>query len=778
MSGNMPAIADTWRSGYIPIQDFGSEAEGTTIRTRHMRHGVRIVGRRNDDDELGMGHYIVGVYDNGTIMYGDIIGGLLWQNEAVTVQGDRSSSLRETAAIAYAWPSIIHERKKGKTKARPIFDEKLEEDDRFMPVEVATCVPIGPGRKGIVLDAVKEDEQIELFFPADGINICHWRGKDPNELSQQWFDVDDEGKPDKDRVALEDTSRRISKVLRPDGSTGSPGEAPAQVLAWNITSSPSEQGYGMMVGRTLSISLPDIPPPRMEVVKPPSGSVGDNYGKVSNGRSEGDKYDGVKISPGGLALAYHGVERGGPGYVGAGKADKHNHGVNADGEPVGPEHIQAAALFFATEEMDAPLDFKLTGYPDAAIFSKPAEVWLTYDKNASHPYVGGDGKVKTAKGLWRWVTWVPWKPSIPGVPIPPPQQPLSMVIPDGQNSGNSPGGGSPGNKLFPPRDTADKENQQGAVIVRRIAPHLTEGEMHGLARIANQQNRPQQVAAVESDNELGAPAMSWRPMKTALAGGDLRYVDQNTIQQHEDRETAPIAARMEAFGGGASSDIADWAYNEQPGAGRYVAGTSASGGVAFLPAELGIEDVAGIEPPSDVAPSKPALSMVRSCLAWSWFVDADAGLPVDGYQMAQEDAGGNLQLDAVDPTGVLTPVRAVHPTGHYQHQSSTGHPTREVNNFGFLTSTSLTGGDHTLIVDTSLAAVPYDVNLPAVADFQNVVFQVSRFLASPGGASRRVRINPQPGEQINNLGAGVSLDLTSAGQSVTLKATGSQWHSF
>ncbi len=777
MSGNMPAIADTWRSGYIPIQDFGSEAEGTNIRTRHMRHGVRIVGRRNEDDELGMGHYIVGVFDNGTIMYGDICGGLLWQNEPIELNGDRDAEIRETAAIEYAWPSTIHSRKKDKTTARPIFDEKLDEDKRFQPLEVHTCVPLGPGRKGITLDAIKEDEQIQLFFPADGINICHWRGKDPNELSQQWYDIDSEGKPDKERVALEDTRSRICKVLRPDGST-STIEPPAQVLAWNITSSPSGEGFGMLVGRTLEISLPKTPPRDPIVTVPPGGgSVGDQYDKISSGRSEGDTYDGVEIEAGGLSLAYAGVERGGPFYVGAGTADKHSHGVNADGEPLGPAHIQAAALFYATEEMDAPLEFRLSGYPGACIFSKPVEVHLTYDAGTEHPYVGPDGEVKTARGLWRWHSWTPFKPSIPGVPIPP-EQPLSMVIPDGQSSGDSPGGGSPGDKLFPPRDTADKENQQGAVIVRRIAPHLIEGRMHGLARIANQQNRPQQVAAVESDNELGAPAMSWRPMKTALAGGDLRYVDQNTIQQHEDRETAPIAARMEAFGGGASSDIADWAYNEQPGAGRYVAGTSASGGVAFLPAELGIEDVAGIEPPSDVVPSKPALSMVRSCLAWSWFVDADAGLPVDGYQMAQEDAGGNLQLDAVDPTGVVTPVRAVHPTGHYQHQSSTGHPTREVNNFGFLTSTSLTEGDHTLVVDTSLAAVPYDVNLPAVADFQNVVFQISRFLASPGGASRRVRINPQPGENIDALGAGVSLDLTSAGQSVTLKATGSQWHSF
>ncbi len=773
---NIPALADTWRSGPIPLQADGEP--GTTLATRTMRHAVRIAGRNASDNEMGLGHYQIDTFTSGELKSGDIIGGLIWENERVEISGgDRTASIRETPAWEFAWPATIVKRSGEVVKARPIFDDRLKQDDRFVPLEVVSMSPVGPGRRGIVLDAVKESKQIELFFPADGIMVSHWRGKAPNELSSLVFDINAKGEVDEDRLAPIDTAWRISRPLAAAGSVD-PLDKPSQVLAWNITSSPSGEGFGMLVGRTLEISLPKTPPRDPIVTVPPGGgSVGDQYDKISSGRSEGDKYDGVEIEAGGLSLAYAGVERGGPFYVGAGTADKHFHGLNADGEPLGPAHIQAAALFYATEEMDAPMAFEPSAYPPACLFSKTVSVHLKYDAGTEHPYVGPDGEVKTARGLWRWHSWTPFKPSIPGVPIPP-EQPLSMVIPDGQSSGNSPGGGSPGNKLFPPRDTADKENQQGAVIVRRIAPHIIEGAMHGLARIANEKNRPQQVAAVESDNELGLPAMSWRPMKTALAGGDLRYVDQNTIQQHEDRETAPIAARMEAFGGGASSDIDGWEYNEQPGAGRYVAGTSASGGVAFLPAELGIEDVAGIEPPSDVVPSKPALSMVRSCLAWSWFVDADAGLPVDGYQMAQEDAGGNLQLDAVDPTGVVTPVRAVHPTGHYQHQSSTGYPTREVNNFGFLTSTSLTEGDHTLVVDTSLAAVPYDVNLPAVADFQNVVFQVSRFLASPGGASRRVRINPQPGEQIDQLAPGVSLDLASAGQSVTLKATGSQWHSF
>jgi len=292
--------------------------------------------------------------------------------------------------------------------------------------------------------------------------------------------------------------------------------------------------------------------------------------------------------------------------------------------------------------------------------------------------------------------------------------------------------------------------------------------------------RRRQVRGSETVNEMVVPSMGFYPQKPWKGGVhlDLRYAPEISDEHRKENNKAPMVLRIDTFGA-VSDNTGAYTYATKAPLSRYQRG-SGQGGILIGPPEQGVEDARGELTVNNGSPrlthTNPYVVLRQTCLAFADLVLTDQGVPADGYVMAKLE--GNLVLVALDDAATQTPVTKVYPTGHFQHETSTGHPTREVNNFGFLTSTSLTEGDHTLIVDTSLAAVPYDVNLPAVADYQNIVFQIKRFLATPGGAARRVRINPQVGEQIDNLGAGVSLDLTSAGQSVTLKATGSQWHSF
>ncbi len=758
---NTPAIADTWRSGYIPLQDQGFPIEGTTIRTRNMRHAVRIVNRLNQEDELGLGHYVIGKYSNGQPMFGDIIGGMIWQNETVEISGgDREASLREIPAWAFAWPATIMQRRGGTIKARPLFDEKIEQDDRFVPQVVVSRCPMGPGRSGVVLDSTMEEKQIELFLPADGITVSHWRGKAPNELSSLVFDIDSKGEIDDGRVAPFDTAWRVSRPI--DSAT--------QALAWNITSSPSDQGFGMLVGRTLDIGVPDSPPSE-PITKEPSasGSIGDAYDKISTGGgTAGDDYSDIPITAGGLSLAYGGVERGGPLYVGAGAADKHTHGFNADGEPVGPAHIQAAALFFATDTMDAPLEFRLQSYPGACIFQKTTEVHLTYDGKASHPYIGGDGSAKTAPGLWRWHSFTPWKPSTPGQPIPPVDQ-MSMVIPTEQSSADS-------ERLFPERTTADRENQAGAVVLCIIPPHLQEGAALALARMANYTRRANRVGAVESDNEIAAPTISWRPEKTWLSGGDLRYSDQNTVDQQDQREYAPYAARAESFAAGSLSAANDWEYNDQPDGeqSRYRAGSTTSGGVAFLPAELGIEDVASIpgwETHEDISAGDCYYSITQSTLSICQLIDCEQGRPILGYDFSVEESTGDLEIDAIDAAGAATRAVNVTAAGVVRFGAATEYPIGSDTGSGPIT---LDMGDHTVIIDNTGGGT-YTVNLPASdADSEGRMYQIKRI--NGGGATRQIAITCAGGDAIDGGGP---LNLEAQYDSAVIKADGAGgWWTF
>lgn len=774
-SGKTGGIADTWRSGYIPLQDHGSKTEGTTIRTRNMRHAVRLVDRLNDEGILGMGHYAVGVFESGRQQYGDIIGGLIWENELVEVSGrSRSASLRETAAWAFAWPATITEARRGrKPKARPVHSEDFEQDDRFVPMEVVSPVPVGKGRKGIVLDSVREDKQEQLFFPVDSLLIAHWRGLDPNDLSSLVFDIDAEGEPDKERLAPLDSAWRVSKLVVPRGDRSSTAGtrdkdgrliAPVtteQGLAWNLDASPGVKNYGLCVGRSVDARGAA----RVEITTsgPPAGTRG-SFGDTFEVSDPPDKYDGVALDVGGLVLGHMGTLRGGPLYCGAGREDKHYHGDNPDGEPICAGHIGINTCFFATPEFDAPLEWRLEAYPDASILPQTVEVHLSYHAAAEHPWIAGPGDIRSAPGLWRWYSY-------------------SIVDePDDGGGGDDSGGGNRSGQPAGPQggrggglggpgagQGGAAGGNAGGLAVPRIPPHIEEQLALADAKRANQRRPVAQAKGAESINEICGPAYSFRPQRVH-DGQDHRYAKRISPDQRE-QLIAPVTMRLDAFGG--ADPGGEWLTTRTDPDARYRAGTG-PGGLCYLPPELGIEDIAtGVTTDAnqgDISTTHAVLANVQ--LTFADGINLETATPVDGYSFRRSGALADLEIVALDPGGAETPAANVTPAGVVRFRQATEHPILLESSGGPFT---LDATHHTLLVDNSTGG-GFTLNLPpAGPDTQGRVYQIKRVNA--GGAGRRINITPSGGDTID--GSAAAYRLNTQWDSVVLKSDGaSNWYVF
>ena len=94
-----------------------------------------------------------------------------------------------------------------------------------------------------------------------------------------------------------------------------------------------------------------------------SGSAGSFGGVALGAESEDEKAPGNygQFAPSrrgghGVGLMAH---RGGGGPIELGATgDKHRHGVDRDGHPINAAHISTRALFYDTQERDAPIAFE------------------------------------------------------------------------------------------------------------------------------------------------------------------------------------------------------------------------------------------------------------------------------------------------------------------------------------------------------------------------------------------------------------------------------------
>jgi hypothetical protein len=289
--------------------------------------------------------------------------------------------------------------------------------------------------------------------------------------------------------------------------------------------------------------------------------------------------------------------------------DQHQHWVNSKGEPLNAAHL-STNVYFKRGKQDCPLEFDGDyGQPDDP-GGNEIRVYLCYDGNSTHPFNKG-----SRTGLWRWKTRVPvdaWEPNI----LPPP---WIDIIPPG-----------------PPPVTTDGP---GGLI-----------EATG-ARIA-----PRGLRFVGSWNEWAAPTFLGVAQSTHAAIPDLR--NKRTLTEDERsraKPNMPVTARIEAFGRQLGET---WAYTTRPKASRYPTGTVA-GGLAFLPPELGMEQVAsGTEPDTC---STTNLTLYRTKLGFGR-PDAASGATVLGHTF-EGDRRGSTVVSAVMNTGVSHEVMRFTPGG-------------------------------------------------------------------------------------------------------------------
>lgn len=176
---------------------------------------------------------------------------------------------------------------------------------------------------------------------------------------------------------------------------------------------------------------------------PGGGAFGDNGGEGENA-SEATGVAGFgrfsAAARGGHAIGLMSAAASGPILFGC---QRHVVGTDRDGHLMTPAHVSTNTLFFDSPSRDGPLEFG-GEYPRAIASQVPVQVYLSWDKNIEHTFIGG-----TRPGKWRWWTTVPYvepdaKPPGPSTPTSP-GTPSTPSTPGAPGSPGRPGAGTPGN---------------------------------------------------------------------------------------------------------------------------------------------------------------------------------------------------------------------------------------------------------------------------------------------------------------------------------------------
>jgi len=278
------------------------------------------------------------------------------------------------------WPAAMHEPE----KFLPIRDGKWTVDERFVP-EPVTFSPLLPlkipaGMPLIVLDSQDENEQHCLGFPSGGVLVAHWRGNGPNTASTYVYDLTGDELDLAHRARI-DTAWRVSLVELSDRDFLAFGESKT-VAALNMTRNAQGRGYGAAW------------------------------------------WDRI--------VGYMSHERGGPMHPGSAFGDKHNIGVNAEGDTINPAHLWTGARFYMAPGLDDELRFEP----------------LAWSPGLTTPYVMAVN-LRKAPGDWAWQSYSIWAP-----PDQPPEDPPGEPPedPTGKNPpARPPGDPQPPKKPVPPK---------------------------------------------------------------------------------------------------------------------------------------------------------------------------------------------------------------------------------------------------------------------------------------------------------------------------------------
>lgn len=463
----MTHLNDLVRGGYDPLQDHDPEQQihGRVVRYAcrvertirdARRAGKRVIEGHNRDDAEG--EEISEAPDKTA---GDVFGGLIalqepglrpcpmWSFALPVVTTEAIRDLREDDPLSVG-TKVRSDPDGGGTqtadvadkrvKVRPIQDADYSSDDRFREIDTAVYEGAGGlpvGYPGIVLAAIQEQKQVELFLPAGaGPLIAVDHAGDP-ELATLVSDLDTEDKIDSRRQARLHTLARVVRLGESCGPL-----AKNNALAWQLKHAGQDgfAGGGLVIDSGTAFPAPE-PEPAAEALPQPiptSGAPGPEevqaqYGAVTDLRTaktptpqEGqvggvrfltdptdpqDLLDGTvtreRGRPGGpgtqarplpnappvaasaLIVAAASSKLGGPLDVGS-LEDRHRLGMTLDGDPVNSLHLSTAAPWIGlSEDHDGPLDFEGAPYQEPPDWPFTAKVHLRWDAGAMHEWVCG-----------------------------------------------------------------------------------------------------------------------------------------------------------------------------------------------------------------------------------------------------------------------------------------------------------------------------------------------------------------------------------------------------
>jgi hypothetical protein len=495
----MAFLTDWTNIGFLPLQDFAAQDDNVPPSQRKMIAGARIskfvtAGQAgsSDDATLEVGRE----NDMGTL--GDVHPWQFWQIHDRAVRGCGAWSQVFGVLMSQQEDRYHH------AGSLPVRDKQFHTDTRFRVKSLSWPTGFSTLPAGVLLIALpgtEEASQNDNAYWADPRLMCP-QVAGPGACGTLVCDLQPDGVVCMDnadfpgvggRHALLQSVFRVIAAPRHQslcdlGGTGN-------IVALNYERSGQDQlpAFGLVWGKLVAAVAggpttggPGLPPPVTPRPPAPSGPVtprlagaGNQNGtkpggdpatqfNVYSGRlAQGDLNPGPGAFGSGTGdavsggedektpaqfgrftafrVAGHGsafmaaVETNGPIHLGA-DGDKHQHGVDADGNPINAAHIATTAYFFKDSNRDGPLFFE-GRYPDPATFPVASRVHLSWDGNVTHPFRKG-----ARDGMWKWWCEVPYVAPVPPT-IPPVVPP---VIPPPTPPTRPPGSGPPSPPVNPP----------------------------------------------------------------------------------------------------------------------------------------------------------------------------------------------------------------------------------------------------------------------------------------------------------------------------------------
>lgn len=476
--------------GIFPLQD---TEEGVPIGMRMSIVAGRVAKRH---DASGVGGTSVTEYAregfNGLGTLGDVHPWFFWQTS--------SREKRDMGSWSMAWgviaTDLVSAYYGGGTGVQPLSSNggTLVNDIRYQTAHPLwqQSLPWQPeGMLGILMPTTNEQEPESVFLSADRRLVAP-NAAGPGEVGTTIVDMQPDTQMCMDGsvspgqggrharlqglvrvVALSGWSTMLSEGVDLNGIAINYGSSEQDgILGYGMVYGPAGTGGGGGSSTTSDVTTGDTRPSSSEETnagsspsssgrggtsqeRPRGGSFASSSGDTLNDTAGGGGGDGQEKSVSGFgsfsahkrpdhAIGFMSAAASGPISFGCGK---HLLGIDKDGHWMTSAHISSGAYFQDSGDRDGPMMFE-GEYPRQTLsWSLPTSVHLSWDKDQSHHFVGGE-----RSGKWRWWTTVPYIEPTKSTTEPPggdPRDPSRPSTPNSPNGPTTPGSGGPSQPPVP-----------------------------------------------------------------------------------------------------------------------------------------------------------------------------------------------------------------------------------------------------------------------------------------------------------------------------------------